>query len=115
MPWPTRHEPDPLKARRRQLAEQERLLAERMSQLTRELKGDSDEAIAAGKKAAEPPVWRMEEDITAPRPFEPPASRRKGLARQRQRDRVIFFLCTAVLLAIIGLVIWLWKTRVEGS
>jgi hypothetical protein len=112
MPW-SRSEPDPLKARRRQLAEQERLLAERMSQLSQELQGDW--AKTAGKKGGlEPPVWRMEDEATRYTSPETPALRGRALARQRQRDMMIFFLCTALLLAIMGLVFWLWKTHAHS-
>jgi hypothetical protein len=110
MPW-SRPEPDPLKARRRQLAEQERELAQRMARLTHELRHGAPPAAGA---AVEPPVWRMEEEGRAALPPETTATRRP-LARQRRRDKVIFFLCSGVLLVIVGLVFWLWKTHVAGA
>jgi hypothetical protein len=110
MPW-SRSEPDPLKERRRQLAAQERELAKRMARLTHELKHGAPPTKNA---AVEPPVWRMEEEGRATIPPEMSATRRP-LARQRRRDKVIFFLCSAVLLVIVGLVFWLWKTHVAGA
>jgi hypothetical protein len=101
MPW-KRNDPDPLEPRRRQLAEQERQLAEQRERLREMLHGNG-ESIPA--KRAEPPVWRMEEELH-PRAGDPASSRKRDLARQRRRDRLLFFLFIAILL-ILGLVLWL--------
>ncbi len=105
MPW-IRSEPDPIKARRRQLAEQERLLAERMAQLNRQL---HDGPAPVAKKVPEPPVWRMEDETLQPTLPEPGPTGRRVLARQRRRDKVIFFLCMAFLFALILVVAWFWS------
>ena len=111
MPW-TRNEPDPLKARKQQLAEQERQLAERMSRLNEELR-NGGEPLAAGKnKVPEPPIWRLEEE-TSRRVPELASARRRNLARQRQRDMVVFFLCIVLLLVATGIFIWLWKVHLR--
>jgi hypothetical protein len=117
MPWSRSHrESDPLKAKRRQLEEQERLLAEKMSRLTHELQHGPDLPPAEGKKPApEPPVWRMEDDPAPRRASEPTPARKRNLARQRQRDRLIFFIVFGCLLAVTAIVLWLWKTHVPAS
>jgi len=104
MPW-NRNDPDPLEARRRQLAEQERHLAEQMSRLTDELH-HAGEPIPDEIKPAEPPVWRMDDDALSHRLVEPQPTRRRNLARQRQRDMALFFVCIVAL--VIALVIFLW-------
>jgi len=102
MPW-NRNEPtDPLEVRRRQLAEQERLLAEQRKRLTETLQGDPSSSL----KPVEPPVWRMEEDGPSSRAADPTPARKRHLARQRQRDMVLFFLFIAVLLVVLGIVLW---------
>jgi len=113
MAW-SRNEPDPLKARRQQLAEQERRLAEQMARLHHELEhgvapGPGDEV-----KPVEPPVWRMEEDLPRRVAVDPTAARKRNLARQRQRDRFVFFIFVAVLLVVAGIVLWVWKTHLPG-
>jgi hypothetical protein len=111
MAW-TRNEPDPLREKRRQLEEQERLLAERMAQLTQKLQeGDAPPGEA---KAPEPPVWRLEEGSTAARLApELTPSRRRNLGRQRQRDMFLFFLCIVLLLIATGIFYWLWETHLR--
>lgn len=111
MPW-NRSDSDPIKARRRQLAEQEKLLAERMAQLNRELHAGPDAPEA--KKAPEPPVWRMEDETQRSVASENPPTAPRVLARQRRRDKVIFFLCIAFLLALILVVAWFWS-HVHGA
>ena len=106
MPW-SRSEPDPIKARRRQLAEQEKLLAERMAQLNREL--HSGATVPEEKKEPEPPVWRMEDETQRSVASEIAPAAPRVLARQRRRDKVIFFLCIAFLLALILVVVWFWN------
>jgi hypothetical protein len=106
MSW-KRNDPDPLEARRRQLAEQERLLLEQRRQLTEKLHG-TGEFSSAGLKPTEPPVWRMEEesDISHRRSNDPTPARKRDLARQRQRDKVLFFLFIGVFLIVLGIVVW---------
>jgi hypothetical protein len=105
MPW-NRNDPDPLEIKRRKLAEQERLLAEQMSRLTQELH-QSGEPIPEIIKPAEPPVWRLEEDVPHSRAAEPVSARKRNLARQRQRDMIFFFVFIAVFLVVLGLFLWL--------
>jgi hypothetical protein len=107
MPSWSRSEPDPIKIRRRQLAEQERLLAERMAQLNRELLAGP--GAPPEKKAPEPPVWRMEDEPRQPAVSDAGPLAPRVLARQRRRDKVIFFLCIAFLFALILIVGWFWS------
>jgi len=103
MPWNRNDPPDPIEVKRRQLAEQERLLSEKMSQLHEELHQSGE---PPSSKPGEPPVWRLEEESVI-RPLPEPAATRKGtLARQRQRDMVLFFIFIALLLIVLGFVIW---------
>jgi hypothetical protein len=111
MPW-SRPDPDPLEARRRHLARQERLLAERMSRLTHELQHGADVPPSA-VKPPEPPVWRMEDDARPPRATEPAGKR--NLGRQRQRDMILFFVVLGLLLVATVFFIWLWKTHLHIS
>jgi hypothetical protein len=100
MPWKRNDPPDPLEARRRQLAEQERLLAEQRQRLHNELRGSGEEA-----KPAEPPVWRLEDDDSRhERPADPTPARKRHLARQRQRDMVLFFVFILVLIIVLAIV-----------
>ena len=101
MPW-NRNDPDPLEARRRQLAEQERHLAEQRKLLTEQLHQSGDPS-AAGLKPAEPPVWRMEDDGHHVRIVEPTP---RHLARQRQRDMVLFFIFIIVFLVVMSILLW---------
>ena len=112
MPW-NRNDPDPLEARRRQLAEQERLLIEQRRRLTEQLHPSAD-SPAVPIKRAEPPVWRMEEDGPLRRAAEPASSRRRNLAHQRQRDMLLFFFCIVLLLIIVGIVLWVIYVRNPG-
>ena len=104
MPWKS-NDPDPLGDRRRKLAEQERLLAEQRRRLTDALQGTGDVSTAS-LKPAEPPVWRMEDDAMSKRSIEPTAARKRNLARQRQRDMLLFFLCIGVFLLVLVVVLW---------
>jgi hypothetical protein len=101
MPW-NRNDPDPLEARRRQLAEQERLLTEQRKRLTEQLRQSGESSI----KPAEPPVWRMEEDGPPQRIADPTPVRKRNLARQRQRDMVLFFIFIIVFLIVLVIVLW---------
>ena len=105
MPWP-RNDSDPLEARRRKLAEQERLLSEQMSRLTEELQ-HSGEPPPAEAKPVEPPVWRREEDGLFHRRVDPAPKNKAPLARQRQRDRMLVFIAIGVLLIVVMIVLWI--------
>ena len=111
-----RKEPDPLSGKRKLLAEQERLLAERMAQLHQRLANGGEEEDEAGPpKAPEPPVWRLEED--APRTARPEsaATARRVLAAQRQRDKLIFCVMFLALLVVVLLVLALARSHLSGS
>ena len=110
MPWP-RDESDPLRAKRRELAEQERLLAAQMSKLTDELR---DGPEAAARKAAEPPIWRMEDEGRGAHAPEMSPAKRRDLARQRRQDKILFFLFIALLLLVTGVFIWVYETHLRG-
>jgi hypothetical protein len=102
MPWPS-NDPDPLEDRRRKLAEKERLVAEQMSLLTKQLYPSGETAPPPVVKPIEPPVWRLEEES---RPVDPMPIRKRHLARQRQRDMMVFFIAVAVLLIVMGILVW---------
>jgi hypothetical protein len=107
-----RKEPDPLRGKRLQLAERERLLAEQMSQLNEKLARGGEDA----PKPLEPPVWRLEEDAPLPsRNTEPTAAGRRVLARQRRNDKILFFVLVAALIVVIFLVITLAHSHTQGS
>jgi hypothetical protein len=99
MPWNRTDPPDPLEARRRQLAEQERLLAEQRQRLHNELHGSGEDT-----KPVEPPVWRLEDDGEHERAADPTPARKRHLARQRRRDMVLFFLFILVLIIVLAVV-----------
>lgn len=103
MPWSRNDDPDPLEAKRRQLEEQQRLLDEQMLQLKRQLSGDE---LPEEVKPAEPPVWRMEDDHQPRRRVELASARKRDLARQRQRDMIIFFVCIIALLLAVLIFMW---------
>lgn len=109
MPW-NRSEPDPLEVRRRELAEKERLVSERMSQLTEQLR-QAGEPVPTQVKPADPPVWRMEDEGSSPHPTDPAPARKRNLARQRQRDMIVFFVCISVLLLVLIVVLWVAYVR----
>jgi hypothetical protein len=102
MAWKS-NDSDPIAARRRQLAEQERLLAEQRQRITDELHGSGGSV-----KPEDPPVWRMEEEEGAApaRATEPTSARKRNLARQRQRDRFLFFIFIVVFLIVVGILLW---------
>jgi hypothetical protein len=110
MPWP-RDEPDPLRAKRRQLAEQERELAERMSRLHQELQEDRE----AAKKPPEPPVWRLEDEQVAPRAPETTSAKPRHLARQTQRDKIFFFIFMALLLVLVVIFFWVYQVHLRAA
>ena len=107
MPWS--RDRDPLEAMRRELAEKERLISRQMSRLTEELHHSGENP--AEVKIPEPPLWRLEEEIPARRATDPAPARRRHLARQRQRDKLLFFLCMTVLLIVLVIVLWIAYVR----
>jgi hypothetical protein len=109
-----RKEPDPLSGKRKLLAEQERLLAERMEQLNRRLANNGEEETGP-PKPVEPPVWRLEEDAPVRRSTEPSSMNRRVLARQRQRDMLIFFVMFVALVVLVVLVMALAHTHLSGT
>jgi hypothetical protein len=104
MPW-NRNEPDPIEDRRRQLAEQERLLAEHRRLLMEKLHPNGHGSAEAAKPAA-PLVWRNEDESPVARDTEPTPARKRHLARQRQRDRLVVIGLTILFLIVVSLMIW---------
>jgi hypothetical protein len=104
MAW-NRNESDPLEARRRQLAELEKNLAEQRRRLLDQMQppsGTSSDQIPR----AEPLVWRNEDDGPLARKVEPTAARKRNLARQTRRDMILAI--TLILLLLVVLVIGFW-------
>ena len=97
-----RDDSNPLEARRRLLALQEQLLARKRRELQEQL--ESGGAPEAAARMDEPPVWRMEDE---PADYDPEPARFRHLARQRRRDKTLFFVCIAVLLVIIVVLLWI--------
>jgi len=94
---------------RRKLAEQERLIADEMSRLTEELQhADNPSPVV---KPVEPPVWRKEEDGLSHPGMDPAPRNKPHLARQRQRDMMLFFIAIIVLLVILIIVLWVAYVR----
>ena len=94
---------NPLEAKRRLLEQQEKLLAQKRADLKAQLESGGAPEVAAAAKADEPPVWRMEDE---PNDYETEPARYRHLARQRQRDKVFFFVCIALLLVVIAVLLW---------
>ncbi|MCE0484338.1 MAG: hypothetical protein LV479_08890 [Methylacidiphilales bacterium] len=110
MPW-HRNDHDPVEALRRQLAEKERLISQQMSRLNEELH-QSGEAPPVEIKPPEPPVWRLEEEgHSTVRPVDPTPSRKRHLARQTQRDMIVFFICVGVFIVVLLLFLWVAYVR----
>lgn len=103
-----RNDPDPLEPMRRKLEEQQRLLEEQMQKINQELNPD-----AYPPKPSEPPVWRLEEDASHYTSTKVSSVRRRQLAKESQRDMILFFVAVAVLLFILALFIWV--AYVKGS
>jgi hypothetical protein len=104
-----RDDSNPLEAKRRQLEQQERLLAQKRQELKEQL--ESRGAPAAAARIDEPPVWRMEDEHTDD-PAETSGVRPRHLARQRQRDMIVFLVCGVLLIVIVVLV---WVAWVHSS
>ena len=83
------------------MAEKERQVAEQFSQLTRQLHPSGEPPPVV--KPVEPPVWRLEEET---RPVEPMPVRRRHLARQTQRDMLVFFIALGILLIVMSILVW---------
>jgi len=99
-----RNDPDPLEDKRRELAERERVIAEKLARIGQGLDPD---APPEPEKPAEPPVWRLEEDGPASRPIEMlPSRNRRHLAAQRQRDKMLFFIAFGILIIVMSIVVW---------
>jgi len=94
---------NPLATKRRLLEERERLLAQRRRELKQQL--ESGGAPEAAARVDQPPVWRMEDDHHD-RAVDSSSARPRHLARQRQRDMVVFF-CMGLLLAVIVVLLWI--------
>ena len=109
-----RKEPDPLSGKRKLLAEQERLLAERMARLNQRLANNGEEETGP-PKVPEPPVWRLEEEVERAPRLESTAVARRVLAAQRQRDKLLFFLTIAALLVVVVLVLALAHSHLVGT
>jgi hypothetical protein len=102
MPWNRNDPPDPLEERRRKLQEQERLLAEQVTKLTNQLNPNAE----PDPKQVEPPVWRLEEDHHTPPLSGPTLAGKRQLARQRQRDLIIFLIAVCILLLVMVIGVW---------
>lgn len=105
-----REEPDPLEAKRRHLAEQERALVEKQRVLREQLRNGGAPGLAA--RVGEPPVWRMEDE--PPDAAADPLPVRRHLARQRRRDRLFFFACIGLLLLVIAVLLWVAYVHVPA-
>ena len=112
MAWP-RNEPDPLEERRRQLEEQQRRLTQELSRLTSQIE-EENAPPPVEEKPVEHPTWRREEDGLMHRAPEPTPARKRILARQRQRDMIIFFVFLIVLAAALGVVVYMIYVRNMG-
>jgi hypothetical protein len=109
---PRKKSDTPLAQRQRQLAEQERLLSEKMSRLHHQLNGGEPDGEA---KSPELPIWRLEEDVPAPRRApESLAQRRRALGRQRQQDMILFFVMMATLIVVVIMVMALARQHGNG-
>ncbi len=98
-----RDDSNPLEAKRRQLEQQEKLLAQKRAQLKAQLESGGAPETAAATKAEQPPVWRMEDE---PNDFDHVPVRYRHLARQRRRDMIVFFACIGLLLIVIVVLVW---------
>lgn len=110
MPW-SRDDPDPLRAKRKQLAEQEKELAERMSRLHQKMKEERESA----SKPPDPPVWRLEDEHVSPRVPEPTSAKRRNLARQTQRDKIFFFIFVALLVVAMLIFFWMYQAHLRAA
>ncbi len=98
-----RDDSSPLETKRRLLEQQERLLAQKRRELKEQLESGGVPEAAAAARIDEPPVWRMEDE---PDEHDAEPARYRHLARQRQRDMIIFFACIGLLLIVIAVLLW---------
>jgi hypothetical protein len=98
-----RDDSSPLETKRRLLEQQERLLAQKRRELKEQLASGGAPEAAAAARVDEPPVWRMEDE---PNEHDAEPARYRHLARQRQRDRAVFFACIGLLLLVIAVLLW---------
>jgi t-SNARE complex subunit (syntaxin) len=110
-----RKEPDPLQGRRKLLAEQERLLAERMTKLHQKLaRNGEEEDPNVPSKPPEPPVWRLEEETPRAPRHEAPAMNKRVLNRQRRNDQILFCIMMVALVVVVLLVLALAHSHLPG-
>ncbi len=110
-----RDESNPLETKRRLLEEQERLLAQKRRALKQQL--ESGGAPEAAARVDQPPVWRLEDEPHS-RDMELSSARPRHLARQRQRDMVVFLACMVVLIVVIVVllcVVWIHSASPAGA
>jgi hypothetical protein len=112
----SRKESDALHGRRKLLAEQEKLLAERMTKLHEKLaRGGEEEDPNVPRKPPEPPLWRLEEDVPRRPPNEAPVMNKRVLNRQRRNDQILFVVMMVALLVVVLLVLALAHSRLPGA
>jgi hypothetical protein len=109
MAW-NRDDPDPLEERRRQLAELEKNLAEQRRRLIEQMQAPGAEAMPTAR--VEPLVWRNEDDLPT-RVVEPTAARKRNLARQTRRDRIVAV--GLIILLVVVIVIGFWIARAHTT
>ncbi len=108
-----RNDPDPLEEMRQKLAEQERIVAEKLARIGQGLDPDPPDPVE--NKPAEPPVWRLEEEGHSHQAAEMmPTRNKRHLARQRQRDMLLFFIALGILIIVMSIVVWAAYFR-DGS
>ena len=105
-----RDDSNPIEARRRQLEEQEKLVAQKRREIR-----DQIESGSAGARVGEPPIWRREDEEHHDAAPEPTPARRRHLAHQRRRDMILFFAFIAVLLIVVVAVLWLMHVHSSGT
>jgi len=110
-----RKEPDPLHGRRKLLAEQEKLLAERMSKLHQKLARNGEEEDPNDPpKPPEPPVWRLEEDVQRLPRNTAPSVNKRVLNRQKRNDQILFLIMMVALVVVVLLVLALARSHLPG-
>ena len=85
-----------------------------MAQLKEKLQ-QSNEPLPAEVKPAEPPVWRLEEDGAPHHTTKPAQAPRRNLGRERQRDKIFFFLVIGLFLVVLVIVLWIAYTHTATS
>jgi hypothetical protein len=110
-----RKEPDPLHGRRKLLAEQEKLLAERMTKLHEKLARNGEEDPNVPPKPPEPPVWRLEEDVQRLPRNTAPSVNKRVLNRQRRNDQILLCIMMVALIVVVLLVLALAHSHLPGT